>query len=231
MNTRRCDERISSLDVQRFPAGILSRGSNVSLTTQHEIDGLARRIRQSYHARGMEWNDGCSTMRVWTAAAQLLAQVHGEDPAIPMDPELFVASQSLRPGLGDAWGDLTSAAAGEAYRKRVRGIVRQLERELNREITHAERLIMRGRPIHEVLGGDDVRLSALGRYIVAVRAGRPDLAVLLQEGAVLQHRSCPLYRSASLAFLAAEHYPAAESRLTTEPRTSSVVRAMIASLN
>lgn len=203
----------------------------MALTTQREIDGLARRIRQSYHARGMAWNDGCSTMRVWTAAAQLLAHVHGEDPAIPMDPELFVASQSLRPGVGDAWGDLTSAAAGEAYRKTVRGIVRQLERELNREITHAERLITRGRPVHEVLGEQDARLSSLGRYIVAVRAGRPDLAVEFQDGVLLQHRSCPLYRPASLAFLAAEHYPAAESQLTSEPKTSPVVRAMSASLN
>ncbi len=170
-------------------------------------------------------------MRVWTAAAQLLVQLHGEDPAIPIDPELFVASQSLKPGVGDAWSDLTSAAAGEAYRRRVRGIVRQLERELRREITRAERSILSGRPIDEVLGERDARLSALGRYLVAARAGRMDLAVKFEEGAAAQHRSCPLYRPASLAFLPADRYPAADGRPIIDHRPSPVVRAMIASLN
>jgi hypothetical protein len=170
-------------------------------------------------------------MRVWTAAAQLLAQLHGEDPTIPMDPELFVASQSLKPGFGDAWGDLASAAAGEAYRKRVRGIVRQLERELGREVVRAERLITKGRPIEVVLGEEDARLSPLGRYLVASRAGRPDLAVRFEVGAVLQHRSCPLYRTASLPFLPAERYPTVDSRARIDHKPSPVVRAMIASLN
>lgn len=179
----------------------------------------------------MEWNDGCSTMRVWTASAQLLAQLHGDDPAIPLDPELFVASQALTPGFGDAWGDLTSAAAGESYRTRVRGIVRQLERELTREIRYAERLIAKGRPIREVLRNVDARLSSLGCYLVAARAGRLDLAVEFEAGVFLQHRSCPLYRSACLAFLPADHYPVADSPPRDEYKAPPVVRAMIASLN
>jgi hypothetical protein len=203
----------------------------VALTTQREIDGLAKRIRHAYCARGMYWNDGCSTTRVWTAAALVLSQIHGDHPEIPMDPELFVASQSFDSGVVDAWSDLASPAAGEAYRKRVRGIVRQLERELRREIDHAERLIRNGRPVRGVLCVRDARLSPLGRYIVARRAVRLDLAAQFEADVVAQHRSCPLYRSACLAFLPAEQYPVDESRLDSESKANAGVRSMIASLN
>ena len=203
----------------------------MALTTQREIDGLATRIRHAYHARGMQWNEGCSTMRVWTAAALVLVQLHGDDPSIPMDPELFVASQSLNPEFADVWSDLTSEAAGEAYRKRIREIVRLLERELKREIAHAERLIESGRSIDDVLHNRDARLSSLGRYLVASRAARPSLAAEFEDGVAVQHRSCPMYRSASLAFLPAELYPVAESQPKVDLKASLVARPMIASLN
>ncbi|WP_076345853.1 hypothetical protein [Paludisphaera borealis] len=179
----------------------------------------------------MNWNDGCSTARVWTAAALVLSQVHRDHPEVPMDPELFVAAQSFDSGVVDAWSDLASPAAADAYRKRVRGIVRQLERELRREIDHAERLIRNGRPVRGVLCDRDARLSPLGRYIVARRAVRLDLAAQFETDVFAQHRSCPLYRSACLAFLPAEQYPVDETLSNTELKANAVVRTMSASLN
>jgi hypothetical protein len=178
----------------------------------------------------MYWNDGCSTMRVWTVAAQVLTQVHDDYPEVPIDPELFVASQPLNLRGSDVWRDLTSPAAAESYRKRVRGIVRLLERELKREVRRAERLIRDGRPIHDALCARDSRLSALGRYIVAWRSGRLDLQARFEDDVVAQHRSCPLYRSACLAFLPAEYYPVDESRLVESPR-GAFVRVLKVSLN
>jgi len=179
----------------------------------------------------MHWNDGCSTARVWTAAALVLLQIHDEHPEIPMDPELFVASQALDTGVVDAWSDLASPSAGEAYRRRVREIVRRLERELGREVERAERLARDGRPIGNVLCGGDSRLSPLGRYIVANRAGRADLAAALLTDVRAQHLSCPLYRSACLAFLPADQYPTIDPHQEVEPTMPSTARKRIASLN
>jgi hypothetical protein len=179
----------------------------------------------------MHWNDGCSTARVWTAAALVLLQIHDDHPEIPTDPEFFVASQTLDAGVVDAWSDLASPAAGEAYRRRVRETVGRLERELRREIEHAGRRIRGGRPIREVLCGGDPRLSPLSRYIVARRAGRADLAASFVAGVRAQHRSCPLYRSASLAFLPADEYPTNDLRPEADPTLHSAARKMIASLN
>jgi hypothetical protein len=207
----------------------------VALTTQQEIDGLAKRIRHAYHARGMKWNDGCSTTRVWTAAALVLSQIHEDHPEIPVDPELFVASQSLDSNIADAWRDLTSETAVESYRKRVGAIIRQLERELRREVKHAERQLRSGRPISNVLYDEDARLSPLGRYIVARRAVQPELAARFKFEAVVQHRCCPLYRSACLAFLPAEHYPVDESHpeyeLTLRANADAPVHSLVASRN
>lgn len=200
-------------------------------TTQREIDGLARRIRHAYRARGMHWNDGCSTGRAWTAAALVLLQIHDEHPEVPMDPELFVASQALDTSVVDVWRDLASPAAGEAYLRRVTEIVCLLEHELRREIERAERLARSGRPLRKVLCGSDSKLSPLGRYIVARRAGRATLAVTFLGDVRAQHRSCPLYRSACLAFLPADQYPAVDPLPEAEPTLHSAARRMLASLN
>jgi glutathione S-transferase len=179
----------------------------------------------------MHWNDGCSTARVWTAAALVLLQIHKEHPEVPMDPELFVASQAFDAGVVDAWGDLASPAAGEAYRRRVREIVRRLERELGREVERAERRIRGGRELHQVLCVRDPRLSPLGRYIVARRAGRADLASAFVADVRAQHGSCPLYRSACLAVLPADQYPTIDLRPEADPTLHPAARKMIASLN
>ena len=71
----------------------------------------------------------------------------------------------------------------------------------------------------------------LGRYIVARRAGRADLAAAFVADVRAQHGSCPLYRSACLAFLPADQYPAADLRPEADPTLHPAARKMIASLN
>ncbi|WP_165074111.1 hypothetical protein [Paludisphaera rhizosphaerae] len=175
----------------------------MSLASRHEIERLAGRIQNACRRRGFRWHDGCSTARVWEAAALALIQCHIEDPELPVDPELFVASQTV----DNPWTDLASPLAQKRYRNQVVTIIRQLRSELAREIRRAEELIERGRSIGDVVGGANAKLSPLGRYIVARRALRPDLADEWSREALAQHDSCPLYRSACCDFLPVEAYP------------------------
>ena len=92
-------------------------------------------------------------------------------------------------------------------------IVRLLRAELKQEVTRAERSIQRGHDIEAVLGRKARRISALGSYIIA-RRGSDDLRSALAPIAASQHRSCPLYRNASLALIPAESYP--DERLAPE---------------
>ena len=85
------------------------------------------------------WDRGCSTRRVWAAAAMCLWQAHADDPTLPLDSELFVASQSITGSLGDPWSELTQPDAGRRYRSQVRRIVERLRAELSREVQLAER--------------------------------------------------------------------------------------------
>ena len=73
------------------------------LPSQKQIDCLAERIERAFHLRHPEWYQGCSTARVWSSAALVLWQVHHEAPGIPLDPELFVASQPHCDGIVDPW--------------------------------------------------------------------------------------------------------------------------------
>lgn len=54
----------------------------------------------------------------------------------------------------------------------------------------------------------DRHLSPLGCYIAAHRMGRVDIAEHFASAAMEQHRACPLYEVASLAFLPPDRYPA-----------------------
>lgn len=181
--------------------------------TQDEIEHLAGRIKVAYRRRGVAWNEGCSTSRVWAAAAMVLLQCRLDDADVPTDPELFVASQPINAGAADPWTDLASAAAGDRYRKRIRGIVRQLRAELDREIRLAENMLRRGRTLGDILDVCNNRLSPLGRYIVARRAMRRDLADRWSREAREQHESCPLYRNASVGLLSLEEYPSSRESM------------------
>ena len=130
-------------------------------------------------------------------------------PRVPLDPELFVASQPIAVPFANPWSELARARSRAALpARRCGGLSGGLRSELKREVGRAERLIRRGREISEVLstGG---RISPLGCFIVAVRAGRGDLADRFAASAAAQHRTCPLCRQASLALLPADLYPAA----------------------
>jgi hypothetical protein len=147
-----------------------------------------------------------------------------------LDAELFVASQPISAPIADPWSELAAPESAERYRSQVRRIVRRLRSELKREVHRAERLILRGRDIAAVLFAEDERLSALGRMIVAWRAGRADLAVRFAAAAAAQNRSCPLYRLACLALLPCDLYPAenleADHRATTVPRAEKILLSL-----
>jgi hypothetical protein len=184
-----------------------SRIEVIVLTSQSVIDALAGRIERAYRLRRAGWQGTCSTPRVWAVAATTLLQAHQDDPSLPLDPELFVAAQPTDSPFADPWGELTRAESVRAYRKRVRQIVRGLHDELAGEILHAERQIESGQSVGKVLLSRSRRLSPLGRYIVAHRAGRAALAKRFLHGAAEQHRACPLYRQASSGLLPAGCYP------------------------
>lgn len=162
----------------------------------------------------------------------ILWEVACEDPEIPMDPELFVASQPLDALFADPWNCLALEAAGQRYRRRVRGIIRQLRLELKREIRRAEELLSHGKGLAAVLRARDKRLSPLGLYITAQRAGRPDLAEQVRPGALEQHKCCPLYRVASLGLIPTEMYPADDEAISrSEVPGPCLLHREMASLN
>lgn len=168
---------------------------------------LAGRIERAYLRRHPRWSAGCTTSRVWEAAASTLMRVHLADRSIPADPELYVATQPIGGRWADPWSELTRTKSARRYRSQIRRIVAKLRGELRREIRRAEARVVAGLAIESILLPSNSRLTALGGFIVASRAGRPDLTLRLEGSAAEQHRSCPLYRQAALAFLSDELYP------------------------
>jgi hypothetical protein len=198
------------------------------LPTHEVLDQLAGRIEQAYALRRPRWFRGCSTSRVWYTAGLRLWEAHAGDPdRIPLDPELFVASQPISTPLSAPWTELAHPDSAQRYRSAVRRLVRQLRAELKRELVAAGRSIRKGREIENVLGHKTTRLSSLGAYILARRVGREDLAERFAAGALAQHRSCPLYRMASLAFIPAEFYPDENLVLESEDQSLSCVFAKV----
>jgi hypothetical protein len=202
------------------------------LPTQRDIDLLADRIERAFELRTCGWRRGCSTERVWTEAALRLWQAHTSDPfRVPIDAELFVASQPISERFPDPWSALAQSESVRRYRRRIRQIVRQLRNELTTEVRRAEKLIRQGRRLEELFATKDGRISPLGCYITALRAGRPDVAFLFARAACEQHRSCPLYQQCSLALLPAAYYPL-ESVLADSPGRDALRASKLAlSLN
>ena len=202
------------------------------LPTQEVLDRLAGRLEYAYGLRRPTWWRGCSTARVWFAAALRLWEAHAEDPAqIPLDAELFVASQPISAPIADPWSELAAPESARRYRSQIYQIVRRLRSELKREVARAERLILRGREIAAVLNLDDGRLSPLGCLIVAWRAGRADLANRFASRAAAQNRSCPLYRLLACALLPADFYPAQSCEIDHEVETAPRTEKILLSLN
>jgi len=204
------------------------------IPNQDLIAGLARRIEAAYRLRCSLWCGSCSTARVWDRAAYYLWQAHDEAPdnSVPLDAELYVASQEISSRFANPWLDLARPEAMHRYRSRVKQIVRQLKVELTREIARAERAVRRGNAIHKVLKPGNRRLSPLGCYIAALRADRADLAERFSALAASQHQSCPLYQLASSALIPAEWYRFDLSPLAQVPRARNArAAALLPTLN
>ena len=201
------------------------------LPTQKTIDRLAERLERAFTIRHTPWYRGCSTPRLWSAAATRLWQVHREDKRIPLDPELFIASQPLSESFVDPWLVLAHHDAGRRYKKQVRSIIRQLRAELRREVSRAETQVRGGKQLTTVLLSPDQRLSPLGRFIMAHRAGRLELAERFRSGAIEQHHCCPLYRAACRHFLAPEFYPIDDGIVESEVKQALKAPRRIALLN
>ena len=131
------------------------------LPTQEMIDRLADRIERAFRLKRCNWRRGCSTPRIWSAAATILWQVHCENPEIPLDPELFVASQPIAASFGDPWASLAQAEAGQRYRHNVRRIIRRLRSELSREVRRAEDKLRQGHRLRALIRRHDLRISPL----------------------------------------------------------------------
>lgn len=183
------------------------------------IEFLAKRIERAYGLHRHGWNPGCSTKRVWALAASALIEAHRADPTLPLDPELYVASQIRGGSFADPWKELTQPSSIRRYRFRVRRIIRALKDELCGEVQRAERLVGQGSAIEDILLEESRSLSPLGRFIAALRAGRYDLAEQLFQDAAHQHRSCPLYRQASRFLVSPEQYPVEASADAIPPHT------------
>lgn len=184
--------------------------------TTTTIRNLAARIETSYYQRheaGTIIPD-----RAWSIAARMLLAARQFDPELPIDPVLFVACVAPRSAGPSAWKCLIRRRAIRTYVLGVRAVVRGLRRELEREVKRVEARVLRGQPIEMLLTWPSSRVSPLGRYIAAHRAGRPELAKALRPQARRQHEACPLYRQASEPLLPWGGYPADDvfELLTTE---------------
>ncbi len=180
------------------------------LQTPRTIELVADRIEQAYQRRRPQSLSHIGDTRVWTMAAQALLEAHRQTPWLPLDPELFVAAQTLRTRAGDPWSDLAPRPAMVRYRRRILYIVQSLRRELRTEVRRVEGLVRRGRSTESILGTSHRWLSPLGAFIAAYKLDRLDLMEGLRPGARDQHDACPLYRIACRTFLPTSAYPVIE---------------------
>ncbi len=190
----------------------------LTMVSQEIIAQLAYRIQVAYGLRNPDFVAARMSFGVWESAAAGLLTLQRNHPEIPIDPELFVASQPLNP-WSDPWGELTQAGSFARYRREVMRIIAQLRSELRSEIRYAQRQIRKGHEVRTVLAESGAKMSPLGRYIVACNAGLDDLAERMRPGAERQHRACPLYQEACRAFLPEGLYPT--------PRTTNLLPGLV----
>jgi hypothetical protein len=194
--------------VGNHPTHAFGLTTEVAVLSSHEtIQRLAERIDRAYRRRHPRWRPVGLTPGVWQSAASRLLESSEEDPNFPVDPELFVAAQASVHLRRDPWAELTQSRSLRRYLTLIRRMIRQLRKELGGELRLTKRKLARGATLEHLLADPSVEISPLTRYILALRAGREDLAARVRPAAEDQHRSCPLYRFASRAMLPAENYP------------------------
>ncbi len=190
------------------------------ITSQAIVGQLAERMERAYRRRYPSWQAIGLTPGVWEAAAARLLEGSAGGWGVPVDPELFVAVQSRSGLTPNPWVELTQERSLEHYLKALRRIVRQLRKELRSEVRRAERRLNLGLTLDEVLATEGARISPLTCYILAHREGRYDLSMRHRAAAASQHRSCPLYRLASRAFLPSQAYPASDHMFEATDRST-----------
>jgi hypothetical protein len=171
---------------------------------------MVKRLERAYAHHYPNGVRDWSGSGVWEVAASCLLEMHRESPGLPLDPELFVASQGGAVRDADPWMLLTKPEARARYRARVQQIIRTLRRELRRELRASERRMAAGMSLETALELPGRFFSPLGKYILAHRLGRADLADAWWAEAREQHRSCPLYVNACEGLLDPGQYPVLE---------------------
>ena len=151
---------------------------------------------------------------------------------VPLDAELFVASQPIAVPFADPWSELTQPESARRYRSTLRRIVRRLRGELKREVGRAERLIA-ARPRHLRSAQADGRDFCPGVFHRgrASRAGRSRGSLRRGRWRSAPHLSA--LREASLALLPTDLYPA-ETHFAAhevEPDLKPRVEKLLLSLN
>ena len=178
------------------------------ISSQDDIEQLADRIQRAYRRRYPDWNSVGLTPGVWDSAAARLLEAAEFEPAIPIDPELFVAVQVKRGTRHDPWAELTQSCSLRFYLRALERIVSPTSRgSSSRKSDGPRAALLRGMTLDQLPVAESSRISPLSLYILAHRAGRHDLSRRLRSEAEGQHRSCPLYLLASRSLLPAHAYP------------------------
>lgn len=178
------------------------------MTSQKTLDRSAEMIKQAYLRQNSGYSPSSCSSEVWVAAAMRMHQVAEENLGIPVDAELFVASQVYRGFRRDPWTELTQAGASRNYRQAIRKIVGLLEKEISREIRWATRKMESGASLDGLMASAKTKLSPLSKFYFAREFGRSDLADRYRDDARDQHLSCPLYETAFRNLLPSMIYPA-----------------------
>lgn len=177
------------------------------IITPRAIEQISDRIERAYLRRRPEWRQMGLDPRLWSASAAILMDARLQEPWVPLDPELFVACQTIGSTSTDPWRELTRGASRRRYLSRIRGIVLGLRRELRQELRRVATLVRRGESLDVVLMRPSRNLSALGCYLAATRFGRPDLSDHFLTEARAQHEACPLYSRAASGLVPDADYP------------------------
>lgn len=141
----------------------------------------------------------------WIRSAVALVGANMSDPQIPVDPELYIASQF---GIGEFSMPLDVDEAVERYKSSVLRTICKLREELTEELKWLTSASRRGLSVERLIRTHSRRITPLSLYIHAQRMNREDLADGLISQVLEQHEHCPLYRAASTQWLEEGRYPA-----------------------
>ncbi len=141
----------------------------------------------------------------WIRSAVALVAANKLEPLIPIDPELFIASQ-FDNGESSVPEDVEGAVA--RYKSSVMRTICKLRQELSEELKWLTSASRRGMSVERLIRTHSRKITPLSLYIHAQRMNRDDLADGLISQVLEQHEHCPLYRAASIQWLEDGRYPA-----------------------